>query len=210
MLLAAIPRIFITALLVALTSQPAASGGLRLLLRDEQDRGIAGATLTVRTADGATLPLMTDGQGVAVSGPLSGQAVWLVGAQLADGSVLAADSVPPEVGFRLGLIPGQWRDVLLRRDGSYLVLDPDMILVGAAAQPPPTPALLGTPIVPSGPLAGSPGALPAPAPEATPGVVVPSETGEWRGVWCLVGVGLVALALLGGALLLGLRRRRAP
>src|SRR3954452_23843911 len=119
-------RLLLTILLL-LTFQPAAPNRIRLLLRDEFDTGIAGATLTLRTVDKQMLQLMTDANGVAVSGALSGNAVWLMGGRLADGQALSADSYPKDAGFRLALIPGKTRDVLLRLDGERLVLDPDMI-----------------------------------------------------------------------------------
>jgi hypothetical protein len=123
-----------------------APGGLRFLLRDEGGQGVAGATLRVVTAAGIELALITNAAGVAESGPLAEPVVWLAGARLADGTELRADVVEPETGFRLPLLPGQTYDVLLRIDGSYLVIDPAQALAGEDGLPTgPTPEALATP-----------------------------------------------------------------
>lgn len=186
--------------------RPAAADGarLRVLVRDAQDSGVAGAQLMLRTEDGAQMPLMTDGSGVAVSGDLPGEAAWLLGGTLADGTAVVADSYPAGEGFRLALLPGQVRDVLVRLDGAQLVLDPDMIF--SPGDPgevlPPTPVQLAATVPPLGlpPVAGAPTATVAPLamqPDAAPGR-------PWW-VWFAVGGGLV---LLSAALIIGVLRRR--
>lgn len=208
-------HLFLTVLLL-LTFQVAAPNRIRLLLRDQFDTGIAGATLTLRTADKQMLQLVTDANGVAVSAALPGDAVWLMGGRLADGQALSADSYPKDAGFRLALIPGQTRDALLRLDGARLVLDPDMIFSpGEPGEPvPPTPAALAATVPPLHvaapvatilPLAGAPLVVnrqtaatePAPAAEDTTALSV---------LWWVGGVGLALVAL---AFLIGLARWRA-
>lgn len=114
-------------LLVLWLLQPAGPTQIRILLRDEQDAGVVGATITLRLQDGQLLDLTTDAQGVAQSGDLPGEAVWVLRGQRANGGTLIAESFPAGVGFRLGLIANQRRDALLRLYDSTLVLDPDMI-----------------------------------------------------------------------------------
>jgi len=205
-------HLFLTVLLL-LTFQVAAPNRIRLLLRDEFDTGIAGATLTLRTADKQMLQLVTDANGVAVSGALWGDAIWLMGGRLADGQALSADSYPKDAGFRLALIHGQTRDALLRLDGDRLVLDPDMIFSpGEPGEPaPPIPAALAATVpplnaaAPVAPLAGAPRAVnvqtaatePAPSAEESTALSV---------LWWVGGVGLVLMVL---AFLIGLARRRA-
>jgi hypothetical protein len=137
-------------ILMLLTFQPAEPTRIRLLLRDETDNGVAGATLTLRTAAGQTIQLATDANGVAVSGALVGQAVWLTGGRLVGGQALIADSYPKDAGFRLALIPSQMRDALRRLDGHTLALDPDMIFSpGEPGEPlPPTPPALAATVPP--------------------------------------------------------------
>ncbi len=205
-------------ILLLLFMQPPAPNRIRLLLRDEFDAGVAGATLTLRTADQQTLQLATDANGVAVSGPLSGEAVWLISGRLVDGQALTADSYPPDEGFRLILIPGQTRDALLRLDGTRIVLDPDMIFSpGEPGEPiPPTPPALAATV----PLLQAAASVATMAPQAgVPSVVSDRAAAEERSVpqaasstpltliWFVLGLGLL---LVGLALLIGLARRRAP
>ena len=105
-------------ILMLLTFQPAEPTRIRLLLRDETDNGVAGATLTLRTVAGQTIQLATDANGMAVSGALAGQAVWLTGGHLITGQALTADSYPKDAGFRLALIPSQTRDADRSDDGT--------------------------------------------------------------------------------------------
>ncbi len=204
--------------LLLLFMQPSGSNRIRLLLRDEFDTGIAGATLVLRTADQQTLQLATDANGVAVSGALSGEAVWLISGRLVDGQVLTADSYPVGEGFRLILIPHQTRDALLRLDGSRIVLDPDMIFSpgepGEIALPTPPalaatvpPLQAGSPTATVSPQAGAPSAVSdRAAAEDTP-MPQADNTMPLTAIWIVLGLGLL---LVGLALLIGLARRRAP
>jgi hypothetical protein len=202
-------HLFLTVLLL-LTFQVAGPNRIRLLLRDQFDTGIAGATLTLRTADTQMLQLVTDANGVAVSAALPGDAVWLMGGRLANGQALSADSYPKDAGFRLALIRGQTRDALLRLDGDRLVLDPDMIF--SPGEPgevaPPTPAALAATVPPLH--AAPPVATVAPvAANAHIAATEPAPSAEestaLRVLWWVGGVGLVLVVL---AFLIGLARRR--
>lgn len=191
-------RLFVIALLL-LTFQPTDPTRIRLLLRDASNTGVAGATLTLRTSDGQTLHLATDANGIAVSGALAGQVVWLTGGRLTTGQALTADSYPPKDGFRLALIPNQTRDALLRLDGARIVLDPDMIF--SPDEPgEPTPALplaLRATVPPLNAAASAATTVPPTAPTV---VAAPHM------LWWIIGIGV---ALMGLALLVGLARRRA-
>lgn len=203
-------------LLVLLVAQPlnhdhlnypvSSPGGLRFLLRDADGRGVVKATLLLRTAEGAELRLLTSEMGVAESGPISEPVVWLVEAHLADGTKLSADSVPVETGFRLVVLPAQTRDVLLRVDDRYLVLDPDMVLAGEDGLPNgPTPEALSTPPATLAPLVVvAPTAITTAVeptqiePAAAPPVVTPAPVQPDRSSstwWWLLALG--GLALLG-------------
>lgn len=206
-------------LLVLLTMQqpPTDPSRVRLLLRDDLDAGVAGATLMIRTTDSQTYSLTTDATGVALSGALTGEAVWLLGGHLAEGVPLVADSYPADAGFRLVLIPGATRDVLLRLDGDRIVLDPDMIFSpGEPGEvPPPTPAALAAPTPPMNdpaPPMNDPALLPAPPPlpalvgGAEAGVAPDGTAPPLSGLlWILLGSSLV---LVGVAFMIGLARRR--
>lgn len=171
---------------------------LRLLLRDAQDRGVVGVTLTLRTEDRQTVTLVTDAEGVAVSAGLTGRAVWLVGGQRADGRELVAESYPAGAGFRLVLIAGQTRDVLLRLDAAHIVLDPDMILSDSTGAPlGPRPPQLVAPVPP----------LVVAADAAANDLAPPPLPHTARRGMLLVALGV--MSVLGLALLVGLRRRRA-
>ena len=185
---------------------------IRLLLRDESDAGVASVTLNLRTESGQIVQIMTDATGIAVSNELAGKTVWLISGRRADGTPLVADSEPAQAGFRLVLLPGQARDVLLRLDGDRIVLDPDMIFSpgdpGEIA--PPTPAQLAATVAPfsSGvsPIAGVPSPhLPAGANAAiAPPMPTAGESAQWI-VLGVLGAGAVLVVL---ALLVGLARRR--
>src|SRR2546423_1034562 len=82
------PMRLVLIILILLSLQQTDMPRLRLLLRDETDAGVAGATLTLRTENGQTLQLTTDANGVAVSDVLAGKAVWLMSGRLADGRML--------------------------------------------------------------------------------------------------------------------------
>jgi hypothetical protein len=205
-------RLFLIVVML-LTYQPARPTRIRLLLRDETDSGVAGATLTLRTAAGQTIQLATDANGVVVSGALAGQAVWLTGGRLASGQVLIADSYPPKDGFRLALIPNQTRDALLRLDGDRIVLDPDMIFSpGEPGEPlPPTPPALAAMVPPLNAAAAAATADPIPATvpalAAAPAVSPAAQTDSATlpVLWWVIGIGIALMAL---ALLVGLARRR--
>lgn len=201
--------------LVLLFMQPSEPNRIRLLLRDEFDSGIAGATLTLRTADQQTLHLATDADGVAVSGALSGEAVWLISGRLVDGQTLTADSYPVGEGFRLALIPGQTRDALLRLDGDRIVLDPDMIFSPdePGEVPPPTPPALAAtvaplqaaaPVAPVAPQAGAPLMVDVPAVHPQPAPQAANST-PLTVIRIVLGVGLVLVVL---AFVFGLARWR--
>jgi hypothetical protein len=191
-------------LILLLTLHAADSSGIRLLLRDETDAGVAGATLVLRTEQGQTFQLTTDVHGVAVSPTLVGNAVWLVRGRRADGTVLIADSYPADAGLRLALIPGQTRDALLRLDGNRIVRDPDQIFSpNDPSAPRPTPPQLAVTVAPLASTASAITGIPTPlmpAPAAAP------STGSARGI--ALAAGLVSVALLALALLVALLRRR--
>jgi hypothetical protein len=191
-------RLFLAALL--LTTALGSPTRIQLLLRDEHDRGVAGASLTLRLADGGLLQLVTDAQGQAISPDLAGDAVLLLAGQSADGRALVAESYPAGAGFRLALIAGATRRALLRLDGDQLVLDPDMIF---------SPDATAAPLV-----AGLPDATRAPAANPIAGIAVPTmppapEPAQPAGVsaWLLLAA-LLGACLLTLALLVGLWRRR--
>ena len=185
---------------------------IRLLLRDERDAGVAGATLDLRTDNGQMLQLTTDANGVAVSNALAGKAVWLMSGQRADGTRLVADSYPADAGFRLVLIPGQVRDALLRLDGDHIVLDPDMIFSpgdpGEIA--PPTPAQLAATVAPIS--ADVPPIVGVQAPNMPLGsnaATAPAEpTGGGSARWIVLVVAGVGVLLVALALRIGIARRR--
>jgi len=188
-------------LILILTLHAADRTGIRLLLRDETDASVAGATLVLRTEQGQIITLTTDMYGVAGSPALVGNAVWLMRGRRADGTALIADSYPPQDGLRLALIPGQTRDVLLRLDGDRIVRDPDQLFSpDDPSAPRPTPpqfaATAPPPSYPETPIAGIP----------TPIMRAPS-TGSARGI--ALAAGLVSVGLLALALLVALIRRRA-
>lgn len=200
-------------------------GGLRFLLRDADGQGVAGAALRVRTAAGAERVFATNAAGVVESGPLDEAVVWLMGARLADGTELRADSVPVSAGFRLPLLPGQTYDVLLRIDGPYLVLDPAQALAGEDGLPTgPTPEALATPpatlapvvaVQPTlaaratadvGPSTSATAAAATAVPQGQQDVAAPSAGTSSAGWWLL---GLLGLALVGLAVWWRRGRRRA-
>lgn len=199
-------RLFLLGLIL-LALQQADATRIRLLLRDESDAGVAGATLLLRTENGQAFTLTTDTSGVAVSDQLVGKAVWLMRGQRANASKLVADSYPADAGFRLVLIPGQVRDALLRLAGDQLVLDPDMIFSPEnprAPQPAPL-QLVATvaPITAAGfPIIGRQ-PLNLPASVATP------PTSSWS-TWIVLAVAGIGALLVALALLVGLARRRQP
>lgn len=195
-------RLLLAALLL-LTTAISAPTRIELLLRDEHDRGVAGASLTLRLADGALLQLVTDAQGQAASPDLAGDAVLLLAGQSADGRALVAESYPPGAGFRLALIAGATRRALLRLDGDRLVLDPDMIFSPDATAAPLVAGLPDATRAPTAsPLAGSPAPTRPPALETdSPGR--PGGLGAWLLTAALAGACLLTLALL-----FGLWRRR--
>lgn len=203
---------FLLAALMLIVLQQSDAPRVRLLLRDESDAGVAVAMLNLRTANGETLLLTTDANGVAVSSALAGDAVWLMSGQRADGHTLLADSYPASAGFRLVLIPGQVRDVLLRLDGDRIVLDPDMIF--SPGDPgeivPSTPPQLATIDAPLSPASSPIGSFQSPiSPDnaniaSTP--AVPADGGSALSiVLAIVAAGVFLLVL---ALLVGLARRR--
>lgn len=199
-------RLFLLGLLF-LALQQADATRIRLLLRDESDTGVAGATLLLRTENGQAFTLTTDTSGVAVSDQLSGKAVWLMRGQRADASKLVADSYPAEAGFRLVLIPGQVRDALLRLDGDQLVLDPDMIFSPEdphAPQPAP-PQLVAT----VAPITDAALPITSMQPLKLPAIEAPLPTRSWS-TWIVLAVAAIGLVLVALALLIGLARRRQP
>ena len=205
-------RRFLLILILFSSLQQMGAPRIRLLLRDESDAGVAGATLDLRTDNGQMLQLTTDANGVAVSNELPGKAVWLMGGQRADGTRLVADSYPADAGFRLVLIPGQVRDALLRLDGDLLVLDPDMIFSpgdpGEIA--PPTPAQLAATVAPIS--ADVPPIVGVQAPNMPLGsnaATAPAEpTGGGSALWIVLVVAGVGVLLVALALRIGIARRR--
>jgi len=205
-------RLLLLTLILFSSLQQSGASRIRLLLRDESDAGVAGATLNLRTENSQTLHLTTDANGVAVSNELAGKAVWLMSGQRADGTKLVADSYPADAGFRLVLIPGQVRDALLRLDGDHIVLDPDMIFSpgdpGEIA--PPTPAQLAATVAPIStdvpPIAGvqSPN-----MPLGSHAAATPAEpTSGGSALWIVLAVAGVGVTLVALALLIGIARRR--
>jgi hypothetical protein len=193
-------------LILLLTLHAADRTGIRLLLRDETDAGVAGTTLVLRTEQGQLLSLTTDMNGVVVSNALVGNAVWLMRGQRADGTALIADSYPADAGIRLALIPGQTRDALLRLDGDRIVRDPDQIFSpDDPSAPRPTPPQLAATVAPrltsTAPIIGNPTPI-MPAPTAAP------TTRSARGI--VLAAGLVSVVLLALGLLIALVRRRWP
>ena len=204
-------RLLLLMLILFSSLQQSDMSRMRLLLRDETDAGVAGATLDLRTENGQMLHLTTDATGVAVSTALAGTVVWLIGGQRANGTKLIADSYPTDAGFRLVLIPGQVRDALLRLDGDHIVLDPDMIFSPENPNAPrPTPPQLMATVAPLStdvpPIAGmEPPNMPAGANTA---IASTEPTIGGSALWivlAVVGVGVLLIAL---ALLVGLARRR--
>lgn len=151
-------------------AQPALSG-VRVLVRTFDDTGAVGMRLQWRIIDGTIREATTDAQGVALLTDVPGNAVFLLGGVTQDGLPLFADSYPAEQGFRLVLIPGTVRDVLVRIDGEYLILDPDMVFSPneIGEDPVPTPPAFGTPL----PTNLTPLTLPTPVPDTQ---VLPAET----------------------------------
>lgn len=205
-------RLLLLSLILFSSLQQADAPRIRLLLRDETDAGVAGATLNLRTENGETILLTTDANGVAVSNDLIGNVVWLMSGQRANGRALVADSYPANAGFRLVLIPSQVRDALLRLDGDRIVLDPDMIFSPGdpgeiAPSTPPQLATLDAPLAPAFPPIDS--VQPPITSADTNAAVVPAEsTTGGSALWivfALIGVGTFLIAL---ALLIGIVRRR--
>ncbi len=194
----------ILAALLLLTTTLSAPTRIQLQLRDEHDRGVAGASLTLRLADGPLLRLVTDAQGQATSPDLAGAAVVLLAGQTADGRALVAESYPPGAGFRLALIAGATRHALLRLDGDQLVLDPDMIFSPDATA---APLLAGLPAATLAPVASPLAGVPAPS---VPPTALPARPRQPAGLgaWLLLAIALAGICLLTLALLIGLWRRR--
>lgn len=204
-------RLLLLILFLFSSLQQADMPRMRLLLRDETDAGVAGATLDLRTENGQMLHLTTDATGVAVSTALAGTVVWLIGGQRVNGTKLIADSYPADAGFRLVLIPGQVRDALLRLDGDHIVLDPDMIFSPENPNAPrPTPPQLVATIAPLStdvpPIAGmEPPNMPIGTTASAP------TTGATTGgsaLWIVLAVAGIGVLLIALALLFGVARRR--
>lgn len=189
---------------------PAEAARLRLLLRDASDAGVANVTLTLRAEDRQPLELVTNADGVALSAGVSGKALWLLGGHSADGRALAADSYPSGAGFRLVLLAGQVRDVLLRLDGNLIVLDPDMIFSpgdpGEIA--PPTPAQLAATVAP---LAAAPLSQPVAEPRSAPANPAAPQhgAGATEALQFVLALVIGGAALAACALMIGLARRRS-
>lgn len=194
-------RVVLLVMTVLLLQQPSATR-LRLLLRDETGAGVAGATLTLRLDNEQVVTLVTNADGVVVSDALTGQVAWLKRGQQANGAPLIADSEPPDVGFRLVLLPGQVRDVLLRLDGDRIVLDPDMIFSPnePGEQPVPTVAALAATVLPVGAVAQP--IMAATAAHASTG----ADQAAFSVLWCLA---LGGVLLLAGAISIAVMRQRA-
>ncbi len=196
-------RLILTALLLFAIAHVTPTR-IQLQLRDEHDRGVAGANLTLRLADGGLLQLVTDAHGLATSLDLAGDAVVLLNGRAADGRVLVAESYPAGAGFRLALIAGATRRALLRLDGDKLVLDPDMIFSPDATA---APLMAGLPEAILAPTAGPIAGIPAPIIPPTPLPASPAQTAG-AGAWILLAATLAGACLLALALLIGLWRRR--
>lgn len=107
---------------------------VRIQLLDTQDVPVVGVTLTVRDQT-HTATAQTDPQGVATIADLSGAFLRVLDAVLPDGTRLRLDATTLDEGLRFGLLPGQERQVVLRRDGNLLFLDPATIFAGNAPDP---------------------------------------------------------------------------
>jgi hypothetical protein len=183
-----------------------AETGLRVWVRDLEDRGVASVHLTLIDAQQQARAVLTDAQGVALLAPLPGTFVRLIRASDPQGQALLMDENDRAGGLRLPLQAGRVQALNLRLSDGLLFVEPvaeavDPAAVPAAAAEPASSHLTAT-AAPS----TATGADALPAPDA---LVRPSD---WQWLrWLVLGVlGLIGASTATVQVRAILRARRAP
>ncbi|HEX6293018.1 MAG TPA: hypothetical protein VFZ66_27795 [Herpetosiphonaceae bacterium] len=130
-----------TLLLLVLTTlvpQQATEGGLRVWVRDLDDRGVADVRLQIVDAAEQRHDARTDAQGVALITPLPGGFARILGATAPDGQPLLMDENDPAGGLRIPLQPGVIQDLDLRLSDGLLFVEP---VAEPETPPSPLPAI---------------------------------------------------------------------
>lgn len=104
---------------------------LRLVILNPSDQPIVNVRIVVRV-NGIEQSAVTDEQGVANFTSLSSDVVYVQQAFLADGTELHIDPTTPQDGMRLGLVPQQTRNLVLRFDPAtqLIFIDPAALFSG--------------------------------------------------------------------------------
>ncbi len=98
--------------------------GLRVWIRDLDDRGIAGVQLTMIDANKQPREVQTDAEGMALVVPLRGTAVRIVRAASPDGQALLMDENDRDGGLRIPLQAGALQPLDLRITDGMLFVEP--------------------------------------------------------------------------------------